>query len=150
MNPLAISLSLWADIAVSLLIVVGALIALIGSFSLIRLRTFFERVHAPSVIATLGCWCVVLATVLYVSLRWREVAIYPLLIAVFLALTVPVTTIFLMRTGLFRARLAGEPVPPPLSGQAGPRGSGVIERDPDAAVAATAEIPEALDAAQDA
>jgi len=109
-------LPLWTDILVSVLVLAGALIALIGSFNLMRLRTFFERVHAPAVIATLGCWCVVAGTVLYFSLQSRAVAANGLLIAVFLAVTVPVTNIFLMRTGLFRARLAGQDVPPPLSG----------------------------------
>ena len=108
-------LPLWADILVSVLVLAGAVIALIGSFNLMRLRTFFERVHAPAVIATLGCWCVMYGTVLYFSLQDHVVAAHGMLIAVFLAVTVPVTNIFLMRTGLFRARLAGRDVPPPLS-----------------------------------
>ena len=111
-----IALPLWADVAVSLLVLAGALIALIGSFNLMRLRTFFERVHAPAVIATLGCWCVMVGTVLSFSLQSHAVAAHGLLIAVFLAITVPVTNIFLMRTELFRARLAGRDVPPALSG----------------------------------
>ena len=143
------ALPFWADLAVSALIVCGSLVALIGSFSLMRLRTFFERVHAPSVIATLGCWCVVLATVLYVSLQTNELALYPLLLAVFLALTVPVTTIFLMRTGLFRARLAREGVPPPLSGQSRAH-DGMPERTPSARSAVSPAVPPALDAAEDA
>lgn len=109
------ALPLWADIAASVLIVAGALIALIGSYSLVHLPSFFERVHAPSVIATLGCWCVVLGSVLVFSFHAQQLAAYGMLIAVFLALAVPVVTLFLMRTGLFRARLAGEPVPAPLS-----------------------------------
>ncbi|MGP1630688.1 MAG: monovalent cation/H(+) antiporter subunit G, partial [Giesbergeria sp.] len=46
------ALPLWADIVVSVLVLAGAVIALIGSLSLVRLRSFFERVHAPAVIAT--------------------------------------------------------------------------------------------------
>ena len=110
------ALPLWADILVSVLVLAGAVIALIGSLNLMRLRTFFERVHAPAVIATLGCWCVMYGTVLYFSLQNHVVAAHGMLIAVFLAVTVPVTNIFLMRTGLFRARLAGKDVPAPLSG----------------------------------
>ena len=110
------ALPLWADILVSVLVLAGAGIALVGSFNLLRLRTFFERMHAPAVIATLGCWCVMYGTVLYFSLQNHVVAAHGMLIAVFLAVTVPVTNIFLMRTGLFRARRAGQEVPPPLSG----------------------------------
>lgn len=149
MNPLP----LWADIAVSVLIVFGALVALIGSYSLMQLRTFFERVHAPSVIATLGCWCVTLGTVLYFSFHSHYIAAHGILIVVFLALTVPIVNIFLMRTGLFRARLAGEPVPAPLSrGGEGDRAKSkraVQQDDFQANVAASPEVPAALDAMED-
>ena len=39
-----------------------------------------------------------------------------LLIALFMATTVPITSIFLLRAALFRARRAGENVPANLSG----------------------------------
>ena len=143
------ALPLWADIAASVLIVVGAVVALIGSYSLMHLRSFFERVHAPAIIATLGCWCVVLGTVLFFSFQSHQMAAHGILIAVFLALTVPVVTIFLMRTGLFRARLAGQPVPAPLS-RGGEGGAAKAER---AGELASAGIPPearaALDAAED-
>lgn len=146
-------LPLWADIAVSVLIVAGALVALIGSYSLMHLRTFFERVHAPSIIATLGCWCVMLGTVLYFSFQSHHVAAHGILIAVFLALTVPVVNIFLMRTGLFRARLAGQPVPAPLS-RGGEVGLAKAKRagslgEFQANVAVSREVPPALDAVED-
>jgi len=41
-----------------------------------------------------------------------------LLIAVFVAVTVPITTIFLMRAALFRARRMGQDVPPNVSATA--------------------------------
>ena len=143
------ALPLWADIAASVLIVVGAVVALIGSYSLMHLRSFFERVHAPAIIATLGCWCVVLGTVLFFSFQSHQMAAHGILIAVFLALTVPVVTIFLMRTGLFRARLAGQPVPAPLS-RGGEGGAAKAER---AAERVSADLSPgaraALDAAED-
>ncbi|ODS70843.1 MAG: Na+/H+ antiporter subunit G [Acidovorax sp. SCN 68-22] len=120
------TLPLWADILVSVLVLAGAAIALVGSFNLVRLANFFERVHAPAVIATLGCWCVMYGTVLYFSLQNHTVAAHGMLIAVFLAVTVPVTNIFLMRTGLFRARLAGQDMPAQLSRSAEPRAAGSL------------------------
>ena len=89
--------------------------ALLGSFSLLRLPNFFERVHVPAIIATLGCWCVMWATVLYFSIEQGELAVFPLLTALFIAITVPIPTIFLMRASLFRARQMGKDVPPSLS-----------------------------------
>ncbi|QIL80882.1 Na+/H+ antiporter subunit G [Diaphorobacter sp. HDW4A] len=108
-------LPLWLDIFISVVVVLGALIALIGSSGLLRLKTYFERVHAPSIIATLGTWCIMHATVIYFSVQEHQLAIHAILIAIFIAVTVPVTTIFLMRAALFRARRSGEDVPPSLS-----------------------------------
>jgi multicomponent K+:H+ antiporter subunit G len=59
-------LPLWLDISVSLLVLAGAAIAFLGSLGLLRLEKLFpERVHAPAIIATMACWCVMHATLLY-------------------------------------------------------------------------------------
>ncbi len=108
------ALPLWLDVVVSALVLAGAFIAFMGSFGLLRLKTYFERVHAPSIIATLATWCVMHATLIYFS-AIDSLALHALLIALFIAVTVPITTIFLMRAALFRARRMGEVVPPSLS-----------------------------------
>ena len=113
MNPA--ELPLWLDIVISALVLLGALIAFMGSFGLLRLKNYFERVHAPSIIATLGCWLIMHGTVLYFSVADSSLALHALLIAVFVAITVPIMSIFLMRAALFRARQAGRDVPPSLS-----------------------------------
>ncbi|MFC5521583.1 monovalent cation/H(+) antiporter subunit G [Polaromonas jejuensis] len=114
------ALPLWVEIIVAALVLAGAGLSLVGSFGLLRLPTFFQRVHAPSIIATMGCWCIMHASLLYFSLQRSGLALYTLLIAVFLAITVPVTTIFLMRAALFRARQSSKDVPPSVSRVAPP------------------------------
>ena len=109
------ALPLWLEAIVALLVLLGASLALLGSLGLLTLKTFFERVHAPSIIATAGCWCIMHATVIYFSVQEHKLAVHAILIAIFIAITVPVTTIFLMRAALFRARRSGEDVPPSLS-----------------------------------
>ena len=111
----AAALPLWLEIIVATLVLAGAGLALLGSTGLLRLPTYFERVHAPSIIATLGCWLVMHGTVLYFSVADHSLALHALLIAVFVAITVPIMSIFLMRAALFRAREAGRDVPPSLS-----------------------------------
>ncbi|MDB5869650.1 MAG: multisubunit potassium/proton antiporter, PhaG subunit [Polaromonas sp.] len=110
-----IDLPLWAEALVAILVLAGAGLALLGAIGLLRLPTFFERVHAPALIATGGCWCVMLGTVLFFSIQRAELAVFPVLIALFIAITVPISTIFLMRASLFRARQMGEDVPPSVS-----------------------------------
>lgn len=109
------ALPLWAEITVAALVLIGATVALLGSIGLLRLHTFFERVHAPAIIATLGCWCVMYGTLLYFSMRGEGLAGHVLLIALFIAVTVPITTIFLMRASLFRARQMDQNVPRSVS-----------------------------------
>lgn len=113
MTPSAIPL--WAQAVVGLLVLIGALITLLGALGLVRLKSYFERVHSPSIIATLGCWSIMHATVLFFSVLESRLVLHALLIAVFISVTVPITTIFLMRAALFRARRNGQNVPPATS-----------------------------------
>ena len=114
-DVIGVDLPLWAQILVAALVFLGALIALMGSLGLLRLESYFERVHAPSIIATMGCWLIMHATWIYFSVSGQGFVMHSVLIAIFIAVTVPITTIFLMRAALFRSRRAGEPVPPTLS-----------------------------------
>ena len=110
-----IVLPLWAEISIAILVLGGATIALLGSLGLMRLKSYFERVHSPSIIATMGCWLIMWATFVFFSVTGEGFALHALLIAIFIAVTVPITTIFLMRAALFRARRAGRDVPPSIS-----------------------------------
>lgn len=100
---------LWADALTATFLVVGGLTTLIGSFGVLRLGTFFQRVHGPALGATLGTWCFVLATVAQVSSQSGHPSLHAVLIAVFIGLTAPITTIFLLRAAIFRERLTGLP-----------------------------------------
>jgi multicomponent K+:H+ antiporter subunit G len=92
----------------------GAVAALVGSFGLLSLRSFFQRVHAPTLASTVGTWSIALATALQQSLVRDQVFVHALLVPAFVAVTAPITTIFLMRAATFRRRVAGEDAPPPL------------------------------------
>lgn len=110
-----VALPLWAEVLIAALVLGGATIALLGSLGLVRLKSYFERVHAPSIIATMGCWLIMWATFVFFTATGQGLALHALLIAVLIAVTVPITTIFLMRAALFRARRAGRDVPPSVS-----------------------------------
>jgi multicomponent K+:H+ antiporter subunit G len=111
-------LPLWAEIVTGLFAVAGAAFAAIGSFGLVRLPTFFRRIHAPTLGATVGVWSLTIATIVYFSVQGHSLFVHAILIAVFVALTAPVTTIFLVRAALFRARttdIGSKKVPPSTS-----------------------------------
>ena len=113
---------LWAELLISALVLAGSLLALVGSFGLATLRSFFQRIHAPTLVSTMGMWAITLATVLFFSLQGGQLYLHALLITLFIALTTPITTIFLMRAALFRERLSGRnTVPPSVSVPHGPQ-----------------------------
>ena len=104
---------LWVEIVTAVLALAGSLFALIGAVGLLRLPTFFQRVHAPTLGATLGCWCLVLATILYFSAKEDSLSVHAVLLGISIALTAPITTVFLLRAALFRERRAGNTNVPP-------------------------------------
>ena len=64
---------LLAEILTSVLIVLGASFALIGSWGLVRLPTLMERLHGPTKATTLGLGGILLGSVSYFQLTGRLV-----------------------------------------------------------------------------
>lgn len=107
----------WSDVLVAIFAISGSILTCIGAWGLVRLPTFFDRLHGPALGTTLGCWCIVVATIIHFSVREGEFVTQAILIAIFIAITTPITIIFLMRATLFRKRLEGRAdIPPNLSG----------------------------------
>jgi multicomponent K+:H+ antiporter subunit G len=102
------------EVLVAFLALAGAVSALVGSFGLVSLRSFFQRVHAPTLGSTFGAWSLAAATALQLSFLREQVFVHALLIPAFVALTSPITTIFLMRAATFHRRVGGQDAPPPL------------------------------------
>ncbi len=110
----AADLPLWAALAVALLLLLGAGLALTGSIGLLRLRSFYERVHAPTLGTTLGIGCILLASMLFFSVLRSRLVLHEVLIGVAVVVTTPVTLMLLSRAALYRDRVEGnEAVPPP-------------------------------------
>ncbi|QYF87041.1 monovalent cation/H(+) antiporter subunit G [Brevundimonas sp. PAMC22021] len=101
-------LPLWAAFTVVALAVAGSGLSLIGTIGLFQLRTFYERVHAPTLGATLGMALVLIASVVYFTLTERRLMPREILIGLFLTVTTPVTLILLVRAALFRDRTEGD------------------------------------------
>lgn len=94
----------WAAIIVVALAVIGSAISLLGAVGLVRLKTFYERVHAPTLGATLGMALILLASIVWFTTVERRFMPREILIGLFLTVTTPVTLILLARAALFRDR----------------------------------------------
>ncbi|MCG2839712.1 monovalent cation/H(+) antiporter subunit G [Sandaracinobacter sp. RS1-74] len=101
-------LPLWAAILTALLLLTGASITAIGSIGLLRLKSFYQRVHAPTLGSTLGAGGILVASILCFSVLEGRAVIHEVLIALFLTLTTPVTLMLLARAALYRDRTEGD------------------------------------------
>jgi multicomponent K+:H+ antiporter subunit G len=79
------------DIITSLLILVGAAFALVGSIGLVRLPDFFMRLHGPTKATTLGVGSIVIASLIHASAETGGVSLRELAISLFLFITAPVS-----------------------------------------------------------
>ena len=106
----------WIEVPVAILDALSGLILMVSSIAYQRRPGFVMRWHPPALAYTFATWCVAIAAALYFSVLENRAVLHPLLVPVLLAITVPVTTVLLMRTALFRKRLAKhDGVPPPLA-----------------------------------
>jgi len=87
---------------VGALAVLGAALALVGSFGLLRLPTFYERVHPPTMGTTGGAGLILAASMLLFSTLESRLVLHEIVIAVFVVVTTPVTYMLLMRAALHR------------------------------------------------
>jgi multicomponent K+:H+ antiporter subunit G len=101
---IAAELPSWAVIPISLLLVLGGLVTLIGSLGLLRMRDFFSRMHGPSMGNTIGTGCVLVASMLTSSALAGRPVVHELLITLFVMMSSPVTSMMLMRAALYRNR----------------------------------------------
>ena len=90
----------------AVLVLAGALLAFIGSLGLLRMKTFFERVHPPTMGTTLGTALVLAGSMLYFTALESRLVLPEILIGVFMMLSTPVTYVLLGRAALRRERKA--------------------------------------------
>lgn len=113
-------LPLWAELSVALFLVLGAVFGLVGSWGLIRLPDAMTRLHAPTKATTLGIGGVLIASMLLTYARDGQISTHELLITVFLALTSPITALFIAKVHLhLRQDRAALPTPTTGAGWAG-------------------------------
>lgn len=82
------------------LLIVGAFFVLLGSFALVKLPDFYTRLHGPTKATTLGLGSLVLASVLHFTWYLEQANVQPLLIAVFLFISAPISAHMLIKLAL--------------------------------------------------
>ncbi len=93
---------LWAALPAGVLLIAAGLLAVIGSFGLLRMPDFFTRMHPPAMGTTLGTGCVLVASMLVSSAAVGRPVVHELLITLFVVMTAPVTAMLLARAAVYR------------------------------------------------
>jgi multicomponent K+:H+ antiporter subunit G len=81
----------WLEILISGLLLLGGFTAVLGALGLVRFRTFFTRLHAPTKASTLGIGGVLIGSIVYLSWISDLAVIHQVLIAMFVFLTAPIS-----------------------------------------------------------
>lgn len=107
MSPVE-TLPAWAALAVSLLLLLGGFIILTGAVGLLRLSSFYQRIHGPAITVTLGAGCVLIASMITFTVLESRLVIHELLISIFILMTAPVVSMMIMRAAVYRDMRAGK------------------------------------------
>lgn len=106
---LVVDIPLWGAVAVAFFLIVGASLTLIGAIGFLRLPTFYERIHAPTLGTSWGIGGIMLASMIYFTLSTQRFVLHEILIGIFVTVTTPVTLMLLARAALHRDRAEGNP-----------------------------------------
>lgn len=107
------SVPLWLAILIAALVVLGSTLTLIGAYGFLRLRSFYDRLHAPTLATSWGTGGVALASAMLASWLQNRTVLHELVICLAVTATVPVTLMLLARAALHRDRLEGAALLPP-------------------------------------
>ena len=98
----------WVAVIVCLLLLAGSAMTLIGALGLLRLDTFYARLHAPTLAASGGVLLISLASIICFAVLESRWIFHEVLIVSFVVLTTPVTLMMLGQSALYRDRFEGE------------------------------------------
>jgi multicomponent K+:H+ antiporter subunit G len=87
---------------VATLVLLGALVALVGSWGLLRLGDFYDRVHPPTMGTTMGLALVLAGSMVMFTATDGRPVLHEIVIAVFMIVTTPVTFMLLVRAARHR------------------------------------------------
>ena len=119
----ATELPVWAALLVAAFLILGAGLTLLGSFGLVRLRSFYDRIHAPTLGVSWGTAGIVIASMILFTMLQSRPVVHEILIGIFVTVTTPVTLMLLGRAALYRDRAERNPDVPSTSASIGAHGS---------------------------
>jgi multicomponent K+:H+ antiporter subunit G len=101
------------SVLAAFLVLAGAALAFLGALGLLRMPTFFERVHPPTLGTTLGAWLIIAGSLLHAGVVEGRLVVHEVAIGLFLMVTTPITFLLLGRAALRREEGGPDAAPDP-------------------------------------
>ena len=108
----AADIPVWVAVLVALFMVLGAGLALSGALGFLKLSTFYDRIHAPTLSTSWGTGGIMMASILFFTFASGRPVMHEILIGIFVTVTTPVTFMLLARAALHRDRMEKNPIVP--------------------------------------
>jgi multicomponent K+:H+ antiporter subunit G len=99
------TLPVWAAVLIAFFVVLGSALTLLGTVGLIYLKSFYDRMHAPTLGTSWGTAGIVIASMILFSMTRDRAIVHEFLIGAFIMITTPVTLLLLGRAALHRDRV---------------------------------------------
>lgn len=128
----AADLPLWASLLVALFLLIGSGLALTGSIGFVRLRSFYDRIHAPTLGSSWGTAGIVMASMICFTVLESRPVFHEIIIGIFVTVTMPITLMLLSRAALYRDRAEGSREVPAMDPPKGVLDESGKNRDGDA------------------
>lgn len=93
---------LWLSVIIVLFLLFGSGLTLIGAIGLSRAKSFYDRLHMPTLGTSWGVSGIIVASIIYSTLSGHQIISHSILLAVFIIVTTPVTLMLLSRAAMQR------------------------------------------------
>lgn len=94
--------SLVVAIAVTIFLILGSALTLIGTIGLVRLASFYKRLHMLSLSTSWGAGSILTASFLYSTFVDQHLVFHEILLMIFLFVTIPVASMLVSQAAAYR------------------------------------------------
>ena len=93
---------LWLSIVIVFFLLLGSGLTLIGAIGLNRAKSFYDRLHMPTLGTSWGVSGIIIASIIYSTVSGHKLSSHSILLAIFIIVTTPVTLMLLSRAAMQR------------------------------------------------
>lgn len=94
--------SLVIAIVITAFLILGSGLTLIGAIGLVRLSSFYKRLHMLSLSTSWGAGSILISSFLYSTFVDHHFAFHEILLMIFLLVTIPVASMLVSQAGAYR------------------------------------------------